>query len=164
MKSRVGTKAQPRFGSGDKPALWNPSAASCLLHHFKKDYLWKPEEPGRARPFLVATLFPMCHFNTSDQRKYRPPPNCIPSLWSCTNHHSYKVEHCKTSCAHICMSLLQNLSFFSPGVIIPRCYKRPAQSNVLWSNGTSQPYTSIELRRPESSTEPSSSVSGWWHW
>lgn len=112
MKSRVGTKAQPRFGSRDKPVL-PPVKPQCSLlppPSLQEGLLVKAEEPGRARPFLVATLFPVCHFNTSDQRKYPPPPDCIPSLWSCTNCHSYKVEHCKTSCAHICMSLLQNLS------------------------------------------------------
>lgn len=64
---------------------------------------------GGMRPSLVVTLFSMCHFNTSDQRKYLPPDS-IPPLWICTDHHSYKV-HCKTSCACICMLFLQNMPF-----------------------------------------------------
>lgn len=58
---------------------------------------------GTSRPFLVVASFSLCHFNTnptSKERKY--PPSGLHSF-SSTNDHSYKVEHCKTSCAYIFM-------------------------------------------------------------
>lgn len=85
----------------------------------------------------------MWHFNISNRRKHLTS-GLHPFPVDLDNCHSYKAEHSKTSYAYVYMAFFGNLSFSSPGLIIPPSYKWRAQSNVLWSNGTSQPNKTIE--------------------